>query len=251
MAKSFSATFLLLGLLTSVLPLADSAQAQGVRAIRSIPAVVVTRDRAVLSSEIPGRILSLPPGVGTFFKKGDALVGFDCRYYEVNRDKASHESEATRKKYENSAKLGQMASAAQLTVDLAEIDYRRAQVELRGAELMVERCAIRAPFDGSVVRLYPQVHETIAVGQPVIEIAGLDRIEIEAAVPPSFAVSVSRDTEIILFVEELNLEVPALVSGIAPVIDSVSQLVNLRARIKVANPKILPGMTGVLRVRPQ
>jgi multidrug efflux pump subunit AcrA (membrane-fusion protein) len=70
-------------------------------------------------------------------------------------------------------------------------------------------------------------------------------------VPPAFASTLTRGSEITLVVDDVNKEVILQVTGIAPVIDSVSQLVTLRARLKQPDPKILPGMTGVLRVKPE
>ncbi len=217
---------------------------------RVFPAVVVTRDRAVLSAEIPGRITALPSGVGGSFRKGDALVEFDCRYYQFNRDKIAHDADAARKRYENGAKLAQLASAGQLSVDLALIDWKKAQVELQGAELMVERCTVRAPFDGAVIRIQPQVHETIAVGQPIIEIAGKERIEIEASLPAAFALSLSVGQDMRVRIEEIGAEFSVLVSGISPVIDPVSQMVTVRTRMKTPDERVIPGMTGVVRVDP-
>jgi len=213
-------------------------------------AVVVTRDRAVLSAEIPGRIVSLPAGVGAPFKKGDLLVEFDCNFYHVNRDKISQEVEAAKKKYENSEKLSKLASNGKLTVELALIDWRKAETELQGAQLMAERCKIRAPFDGGVVRILPQVYENISVGQPLVEVAGRGRIEVEAVVPSSWALR-QRENEYIRFqVEDLNLDVPIRVIGVAPVIDPVSQLVAVRAQFRTVDPNIVPGMTGYVRIEP-
>jgi len=222
--------------------LANQALAQGF----SFPAVVVTRDRAVLSAEIPGTLVRLPAGTGAAFKRGDVLVEFDCRLMRLNRDKVAHERDAAQKKHENASQLGKMASAGQLTVDLAMLEWKRAETELESADLMVKRCTILAPFDGAVVRIQPQLHETVAAGQAIIEIAGFNRVEIEAAVPANFALKIAQGQSLSFAPDGAGEKARVVVTGIAPVIDPVSQLVNLRARIEESPTPISPGMTGSL-----
>jgi len=82
------------------------------------------------------------------------------------------------------------------------------------------------------------------VGQAIIEIAGTGRVEIEAAIPASFALQVTEGQRLTFTAEGTGSKTSVTISGISPVIDPVSQLVNLRARIAQDSARIVPGMTG-------
>ena len=49
----------------------------------SIRGLVKPQKRAVISSEIPAKILSIPFKDGESFKKGETLVKFDCSLYQA------------------------------------------------------------------------------------------------------------------------------------------------------------------------
>lgn len=234
--------------------LATPVGAQTQSNVRALPrvqqAVVVTRDRAVLSAEIGGRLVRIPAGPGARFERGAVLVEIDCRLNRINRDKIRHERDAARKKFENAESLSKLASTGQLTVDLALLDFRRAQSELEAAELLVERCEIRAPFDGAVVRVQAQAHETIAAGQPLVEIAGRDNIELESVVPAAFALRLRGGATLRVRIENLARDFDVAIEGVSPVIDPVSQLVTIRGLFVQPNALIMPGMSGLIQIDP-
>jgi membrane fusion protein, multidrug efflux system len=67
--------------------------------------------------------------------------------------------------------------------ELAKYDAYTKKAELSAAELAINLCTIRAPFDGEVVTIYRDQDEWVSPGDPILRIVRLDTMEVEGAVP--------------------------------------------------------------------
>ena len=209
-------------------------------------AVIIARDRASLSSEMAGKIINMPFNVGDAFKKNDVLVSFDCHLLELNLAKASKDEEGAKRKWESISQLAKMESTGRLNADLAFVEFKKAEVERKTASTLVERCSLRAPYDGHVIRHMVQNFENVNVGQPLIEIVGSKILEIESAIPGMVAGGLKVGQKFIFKSDQGEIIVNGHVIGIAPVIDPVSQLVSIRGAIDGGGPLII-GVTGSLQ----
>ena len=109
-------------------------------------AVIKALDRALLSSELAGRITSLPRRPGDAFKKGDLLVAIDCDLYNAQSAKVAAEHKGARLKVENARQLQELRSIGALEVTTAESDFAQTQaalriaIDARPAQLRVLKC---------------------------------------------------------------------------------------------------------------
>jgi multidrug resistance efflux pump len=70
--------------------------------------------------------------------------------------------------------------AAELELSLAKLTAEAKQIAVDAAELEIERRKIRAPVDGVVDRILVRPGEWMQPGQPLIEIARIDKLRVEA-----------------------------------------------------------------------
>ena len=227
-------------------PVADEGLRRAVEPVQQYRAVIISRDRAVLAAEMAGKIISMPFSVGDNFKQNDVLVSFDCKLLEFNMTKARRDEEGARRKWESASELAKVASTGRLNVDLAYVEYKKAEAEHNSAKTLVDRCFIRAPFDGRVIRNAIQPYENVTVGQPIIEIVGSKIIEVESAVPTSVAVDLKAGKPFVFKSDQGELTLAGHIVGIAPVIDPVSQLVSVRGIIDEKDALVLIGITGTI-----
>jgi HlyD family secretion protein len=117
-----------------------------------------------------------------------------------------------------------------------KIHQARAKLNSQGEEVRmlqedITKHKIRSPFDGFVTRKHTEVGEWIGRGDPVVEIAELDPIEVEAAVSEDFVSGMSVG-------DVVRVEIPALASRlftgkiavIVPKADSQSRTFPVRVR---------------------
>lgn len=236
--KTHIPTWLMVASLCAV-GLAAQAQAAGNEA----RAVIKALDRALLSSELAGRITRLPHRAGDAFKKGDLLVAIDCELYQAQSAKVAAEHKGARSKLENAQQLNELRSIGALEVTTAESEFAQTQAALRIAQLNAGRCNIHAPWPGRVVALHVNPHENVKQQQELIEIINDRQFEAEVVVPAIWMRWVKPGTPLELRVEETGTTANAKVTAITPAIDPVSQTVVLRATL-ANGAQLIPGMSA-------
>ena len=207
-------------------------------------ALVVASQEAVLSSELAARIENIAVKEMQRFKKGDLLIQFDCSLYEAQKDVVSANANGALIKLKSDEQMLQMRSIGKYELELSISEYEKAKSELRIAELNVERCQIKAPFDGAVEEVVVNTFETIQPQVELMKIIQTDILELEMVVSSEWISWLKIGHPIKVYIDEIQKEFNASVSGIGANVDPVSQTIQLKGTITNASPALLPGMSG-------
>ena len=207
-------------------------------------ALVVASQEAVLSSELAARIENIAVKEMQRFKKGDLLIQFDCSLYEAQKDVVSANANGALIKLKSDEQMLQMRSIGKYELELSISEYEKAKSELRIAELNVERCQIKAPFDGAVEEVVVNTFETIQPQVELMKIIQTDILELEMVVSSEWISWLKIGHPIKVYIDEIQKEFNASISGIGANVDPVSQTIQLKGTITDASPALLPGMSG-------
>ena len=207
-------------------------------------ALVVASQEAVLSSELAARIENIAVKEMQRFKKGDLLIQFDCSLYEAQKDVVSANANGALIKLKSDEQMLQMRSIGKYELELSISEYEKAKSELRIAELNVERCKIKAPFDGAVEEVVVNTFETIQPQVELMKIIQTDILELEMVVSSEWISWLTIGHPIKVYIDEIQKEFNASISGIGANVDPVSQTIQLKGTITDASPALLPGMSG-------
>ena len=207
-------------------------------------ALVVASQEAVLSSELAARIKNIAVKEMQRFKKGDLLIQFDCSLYEAQKDVVSANANGALIKLKSDEQMLQMRSIGKYELELSISEYEKAKSELRIAELNVERCKIKAPFDGAVEEVVVNTFETIQPQVELMKIIQTDILELEMVVSSEWISWLTIGHPIKVYIDEIQKEFNASISGIGANVDPVSQTIQLKGTITDASPALLPGMSG-------
>ena len=165
-----------------------------------LPGDVAAHVEALLASEVAGLVVDLPARDGTRVRRGDVIARLRSDALELRLEAArGQRTEAKARLDRAERQLGRardlIASDAiapeQLDDALSEFNawqgrQQQLDAEIARIELDIERCAIRALFDGVVVEERTQVGEWIDVGAPVVAVVAVDELEVHVDVPERF-----------------------------------------------------------------
>ena len=212
--------------------------------VRESRALVVASQEAILSSELAARIENIAVKEMQRFKKGDLLIQFDCSLYEAQKDVVSANANSALIKLKSDEQMLQMRSIGKYELELSISEYEKAKSELRIAELNVERCQIKAPFDGAVEEVVVNTFETIQPQVELMKIIQTEVLELEMVVSSEWISWLTIGHPIVVYIDEIQKEFNATVSGIGANVDPVSQTIQLKGTITDASPALLAGMSG-------
>lgn len=212
--------------------------------------VVIPNAEVTLGAGIAAPIKLMPFKAGEEFRKGEALVVFDCarqqadlRGAEANLTKASsHHRGKIRLKSRGAAGSQEVRDAA------ADMDAAKATVD--GLSEVIRLCKIEAPFDGRVVERHAQTYEIPAANAPILTVVDDSTLEVDLIVPSTWLRWVDRGTQFQFDVDELGRSYTAQVDRLGAKVDAVSQTIKITGTFVERPPNVLTGMSGTAKFTP-
>jgi HlyD family secretion protein len=171
---------------------------------------VRSRDRARVGAEHGGAVVAIPHRENSRFHRGDVLIQLDTVTARVQLDLARRDLDAeagalaaaraaatlARQEFDRIARLHEerVVSQEQMDQSRSRLDAAIAELEATNARVARARTAVllaqdefghlhvRAPFDGVVTQRFVEVGETVAPGQPALEIMSPDHLYVSAPI---------------------------------------------------------------------
>lgn len=232
-------------------PAAPQSKQTAGRAAEQFPAsregirvVFRSYETAAISAEINARITHLPKREGDRFKRGELLVGFDCRKIVAELDAVQAAMKAKRAEYETQIQLIRYNATGTLAVAQAKHELEKVEADVRGIEAKRSGCTIEAPFDGRVVEKIAQTHEIAQPNQSLLRIINEAKMELVLMVPSAWLPRISLGQSFRIKVDENGEIHEARIVQSTGLIDPVSQSARLIGELVTAAPTIVPGMSG-------
>jgi membrane fusion protein (multidrug efflux system) len=135
--------------------------------------------RVTVSSELPGRVLEVPPGEGSMVRRGELLVRLDDREIrlqisEVSSSVSREQVDLARSDFERKQRLFDDGALTRSALDQAKNQYltldsayKSAQARITQLRERQSKCRITAPIDGIISQIAVTAGEFVAPGAPV------------------------------------------------------------------------------------
>lgn len=194
-------------------------------------------------AEVSGKIIEKRASEGQRVKKGDIIARIDDRDYKnaLASSAASYKvALASRKRLE---KLYKEKVGTQSQLDDIVARARTSKAAMDNAALALERCAIRAPFDGVVNRFHIEAGQYLGIADPVAEVLQIDRVKIEVGIPESDVDKVRRLEHFTVKIDALGgRRFPGTRHYLYQNSDNFARLYNLEIAVENPSGEILPDM---------
>lgn len=215
-------------------------------------AVVVPEQTSRLSFVIPGTLKEMATKGGEVVKAGQTLAVLNEPELEFAAAQAEAAARAAEFRYQYwiPARLDRPPERRQL----AEQVFIQSQKALETARAGLTQAAIKAPFDGTVVKIDAVPGEMIQSGQVVITLARLDHLRIETTdLSERDLLSLQIGQAATVFVEALGGQLTGKVAAISPIADRLGGDVVFKVTIELDSPpeELRWGMTAEVNIETQ
>ena len=228
----------------------DPSRPIGIGAGPEIRAQLTPREFTTLSSEIAARIDRIAARVGEHFKKGDALVEFDCAIPRAQMDRATAIMLQGEKTLAINQRLLQLKSIGQLELDIARAELAKAKADYDVASATVSKCKIPAPFSGVIVEQKAREFQYAAPGQPLLDVLDDHALDVELVAPSLWLSWLKVGTVFKVQIEETEKTYQAKVTRLGGRVDPVSQTIRVIGEITDNAPELMAGMSGQASLTP-
>ncbi|MGU3794289.1 efflux RND transporter periplasmic adaptor subunit [Vibrio diabolicus] len=147
------------------------------------PAVANAADRSHLSFRVAGEVSRIMVKEGDKVTKGDVIATLDPTDYELDVDNASARFSVVDSQYRRSRPLVDKGLLAKSQFDEIAAQRQIALAELKLAKLRLSFTALKAPVDGIISRVNIEQFENVQVGQHIVNIHSLERVEVLIQLP--------------------------------------------------------------------
>jgi len=253
---------------------------QSSRVVLDASGYVIARQKATVSSEIPGKLVEVLVEEGAFVEQGQVLARLDDSLTQAELQLARSQSKSTihaieekrieladaERTLQRMQQLIRNNSVSQEAVDLAKTDVDLKRVALREAELEVDivrnnvnmiqaridKAVIRAPFSGVVIAKNAQVGEVVSPASAgggftrtgIYTIVNMNSLKIEVDVNEEYIRRISPGQSATAILDAYpNWPIPVEVHAIVPTADRQKATVKVRLEfVEDDEPRLLPDM---------
>lgn len=211
---------------------------------RDISVLVVAGEETTLSSQMAGKIKKVNYGLGDNVPSGAVLVEFDCAEQESQLIAAQAEYRGARETHLTKLRLQALGAAGELemTVAAAAADKAKSQIVFRDSQIAY--CKVVAPFAGRVAKMRVKLAESVAIGQPMIDMLNPGSLKVQLYVPATWIKWLKPGTPFQVQTSDDGRSYRARISKLNSRVEGVSQSLELEGRFEGATPLLLPGMVG-------
>jgi RND family efflux transporter MFP subunit len=234
---------------------------------------------AILSATVNERVSAIVCREGEFVRAGTVILELEREEetLEVDRRRLIAQSkaevtaarqrletlrldlEATKQLYESTRSVSlEELLQKELECKLAEAELEglriaeeREEIEYRIAKVQLEKRLIRAPFDGVIVKIHPEVGENCSPQDPLVRIADITRCRLIVHLDTSVSRQVKEQMSVRIRIDRLGNPniLPGTVEYLSPVVDPSSGLREVKVLFDNEDGHVNPGMTGTLLLK--
>jgi RND family efflux transporter MFP subunit len=164
-------------------------------ALRKFPAEVEANQGSYLSFRVSGQLTSLPVLAGQHVEKGQVLATLDKEDFLLQVKDRTARFDLAKSQLERTQALYQKGIASQAELDNAVANLSVAQSALEKAEQDLDYTHLKAPFSGTVSKLFIKNHESIVAKQNIMRLEQRDYMDVTIYVPEKIVAQVKKDLD--------------------------------------------------------
>lgn len=163
--------------------------------IRSFPAEVVANQGSYLAFRVNGELVEFPVLAGEEVKKGQLLAKLDPEDFQLQYNERKARYELAKSQLKRIKKLFDKNITSQSELDQAVANEQVAESAFKIAKTNLEYSELRAPFAGTVAKVFVKNFESIQAKQNVLRLETRDFMDVVINVPERLIARINKDTD--------------------------------------------------------
>ncbi len=165
------------------------------QSIRSFPAEVVANQGSYLAFRVNGELLEFPALAGQHVEKGELLAKLDPEDFKLQYDERKARFELAESQLDRVQKLFDRSIASQSELDQAVANKQVAESALKIAKTNLDNSELRAPFAGTVAKVFVKNFENIQAKQNILRLETRDLMDVVIQVPEKLIARIDKDAQ--------------------------------------------------------
>lgn len=207
-------------------------------------ALLQTKQEVTLSSQVGGLVQSIPVEDGGAFKKGQELLRFDCTMQKAELGKAEATFDQARAMHKTNLRLKKLHGISKTEFSQGQLNLKIAKADVNMRKHAVNLCRLNAPFAGRMIMRHVKPSQTVAKGQPLLDIINNHNLRVDLIIPSQWLTWIRPGKTFTLRLNEYKRPIQAKITQVLPKVDPVSQTVRVIGVITTKDNHLVSGMSG-------
>lgn len=202
-------------------------------------------DAVTVVAEINATVVSLPFQEGAAIRRGELIAQLDDVQLRAEVARARALRQQRRVAFERVSSVVEQGAGAPQDRDDAKAALDVAEADLALAEARLAKARITAPFDGVVGARRVSRGAFLRAGDPITEIAQIDRLRVNFSAPERHLGTLRRGAEVhVSTTADPGRVIAGTVDVVDPVLDPVTRSAHVVALVPNPERRLLPGMSA-------
>jgi membrane fusion protein (multidrug efflux system) len=202
-----------------------------------------------IQPEIAGKVVKVGFREGDRVKSGSVLIELDRSILSAEAEQAKTSLDLAEVNYRRADVLAKQGIGTARSRDEATATYHNAQTSLELARARLQKTTIVAPFDGVVGLSDVTIGRYLAIGDRIVNLESIDPLKVDFRVPELFLSALRVGQPVAIAVDAFpDRDFRGEVYAIDPLVDVGGRAVRLRARVPNADGTLRPGLFARVRL---
>ncbi len=210
---------------------------------------VRSNESVILRPEVAGRIAAINFREGQVVKRGQTLVALDASVNRAEVDQMRAQLDLAQSNLKRTDELARGNFVSASARDEAASKMRVAEATLALAQAKLSKMTLTAPFDGTVGIRNVSVGDYVKDGADLINVEDIRSVKIDFRLPERYQPQLTVGQQVDVTSDALpGQRFAATIAAIDPLIDTNARSVSIRARAINPTQALRPGMFARVRV---
>lgn len=202
---------------------------------------ILAEDEVLLQPEASGRVTFLNIKEGSIVSKGTLLLKINDADLQAQLLKLKGQQKIAESNYARLGELLKVSGISKQEYDAAEVEVNNIHADIDLLNAQIAKTELHAPFTGKLGLRNISMGAYVSPSTMVVSIQNMSQLKMDVSVPEKYAGVIMVGDEMQCTVAGIAHPFSAKVVAIEPQIDELTRNLKVRAVIRGADPKLVPG----------
>jgi RND family efflux transporter MFP subunit len=210
----------------------------------------VTSDRnVVISSENMGVIQSIRKKEGDLVRRGETVISQDTELLQKQLNQLETQYELASTMFEKQSNLWDKNIGTEVQYLEAKNNKENLETQIENVKTQIAKSKVRAPFSGSVEKIFVKEGEMAQPGAPLFRIVSLEDMFVEADLSERHIGSFKQGDMVTIHFPSIDETIDVKLTSVGKVIDEQNRTFSVEAKLPKVDFQVKPNLLAILKLK--
>lgn len=210
---------------------------------------VTSKRNVVLSAENIGNIVRVNVVEGDFVRQGHLIASQDASVLQKQLSQLETQYELAESLFKKQSNLWEKKIGTEVQYLQSKNDKESLEQQIANVKTQISKSYIKAPFDGTIERVFVNDGEMVMSGNPVAQIVNHSSMFVSADVSESYVGTFEKGDVAVIEFPSIQKSVEAKITAVGQVIDLQNRTFKVEIRLPNMDFKVKPNMVAVVKIK--